>query len=74
MQRQSVNLLAPQSAMVLALRAIVLETMANSPSRPYSGDSFLPEYMIENAQAALAMLGQDIKPVGVAAVCAGCQE
>lgn len=49
-----------ESALIVALRLIVLETMHFSPSRCAS-DSYLPEDVVEQAQKALSLYGLRIE-------------
>lgn len=43
-----------QTAVLAALKAIVIETMTYPPVRPYSTDSYLPEHLVLAAQQAIA--------------------
>ena len=43
-----------QAAVLAALKAVVLETMAYPPVRPYSSDSYLPPHLVLAAQQAIA--------------------
>lgn len=52
-----------ERALIDALQAIVRETMAYSPVRPYSVDSYLPPQFIASAQDALALYGESVEPV-----------
>ena len=47
-------------ALLKALRGIVAETMQYPRLRPISSDSHLPEILINNAQAALALYNLDL--------------
>ncbi|MBK9442979.1 MAG: hypothetical protein IPN53_17475 [Comamonadaceae bacterium] len=52
-------------AMRAALEAIHHETMENPPERPYSGDSFLPNHLVEAAQDALKLATELREPTPV---------
>lgn len=44
------------------LEAIVLETMDDPPSKPFSSDSYLPSHLIEQAKSAIARTkGEEIE-------------
>lgn len=52
------------------LQDIVIETMDYPPQKRHSSDSYLPEYLISRAQAALALYGlqMDANPAMMASV------
>ena len=56
-----------ERALIDALQLIVRETIAFPPARPVSADSYLPPTYVANAQTALALYGEEIKPLQVAA-------
>jgi hypothetical protein len=56
-----------EQRLINALQAIVVETMAYPPVRPYDSESFLPSQLIENAQKALGGYGLQVAQARVAA-------
>ena len=50
-----------QTALIDALKVIVLETMDYSPAAPLSADSHLPPELVEKARLALALYGVRVK-------------
>lgn len=48
--------------LIAAMRAIVLEVADESTVQPYSFDSYLPQHLVDSAQAALSMYGAQIVP------------
>ncbi len=53
---------ARERVLLAAMKAIVLETMAYPPIKPFSADSYLPPDFVEAAQKALAAYGEAVQP------------
>lgn len=61
MPRSTITNISPREHMlIIALRAIMAETMAYPPVRPRSSESYLPPELITQAQDALKFYGLDI--------------
>lgn len=53
----------PELTLLAALRAIVQELRPAKPGDCISTESYLPGELIDNAQAALAVYGADVRPI-----------